>query len=195
MDDPEGAIREADDLIQSVMRERGYPVEDFDQRAADLSVDHPDVVENYREGHDLAGARCAARATPSRSARRSCTTGRCSRSSSRRTTPTSGAGAGRAGGGASMSAAELQPVLLADDDAAELRDALGRLQARFVDEPQEAVREADGLVSDVFDQVTRTFASERESLEEQWNRGEEASTEDLRCAARCRSFFERLLAV
>ena len=54
VDDPEGAIRDADDLIQSVMRERGYPVEDFDQRAADLSVDHPDVVENYREGHDLA---------------------------------------------------------------------------------------------------------------------------------------------
>ena len=36
------------------MRERGYPVEDFDQRAADLSVDHPDVVENYRHGHELA---------------------------------------------------------------------------------------------------------------------------------------------
>ncbi len=54
VDNPEGAIRDADDLIQSVMRERGYPVEDFDQRAADLSVDHPDVVENYREGHDLA---------------------------------------------------------------------------------------------------------------------------------------------
>jgi hypothetical protein len=54
VDDPEGAIRDADDLIQSVMRERGYPVEDFDQRAADLSVDHPDVVENYRQGHDLA---------------------------------------------------------------------------------------------------------------------------------------------
>jgi predicted nucleic acid-binding protein len=54
VDSPESAIRDADDLIQSVMRERGYPVEDFDQRAADLSVDHPDVVENYRKGHDLA---------------------------------------------------------------------------------------------------------------------------------------------
>ena len=54
VDDPEASIRDADDLIQQVMRERGYPVEDFDQRAADLSVDHPDVVENYREGHDLA---------------------------------------------------------------------------------------------------------------------------------------------
>ena len=54
VDAPESAIRDADDLIQSVMRERGYPVEDFDQRAADLSVDHPDVVENYRHGHELA---------------------------------------------------------------------------------------------------------------------------------------------
>src|SRR5262249_52847827 len=44
----------ADSLIQSVMAERGYPVEDFEQRAADVSVDHPRVVENYREGHRLA---------------------------------------------------------------------------------------------------------------------------------------------
>ena len=94
-----------------------------------------------------------------------------------------------------MSAAEVQPIL-AEDDASELRERWERLQARFVDEPQDAVREADQLVSDVFDNVTRTFAAERESLEEQWNRGEEASTEDLRVALqRYRSFFERLLAV
>ena len=37
------------------MRERGYPVDDFDQRAADISVDHPDVVEHYRQGHRLRG--------------------------------------------------------------------------------------------------------------------------------------------
>ena len=54
VDDPEAAIGDADDLIQSVMRDRGYPVEDFDRRAADLSVEHPDVVENYRQGHELA---------------------------------------------------------------------------------------------------------------------------------------------
>ena len=54
VDDPAGAVSGADRLIQSVMRERGYPVEDFDQRADDLSVDHPDVVENYRQGHRLA---------------------------------------------------------------------------------------------------------------------------------------------
>jgi hypothetical protein len=54
VDDPRGAVATADSLIQSVMGERGYPVEDFDQRAADVSVDHPKVVENYREGHRLA---------------------------------------------------------------------------------------------------------------------------------------------
>ena len=54
VDDPLGAVRDADDLIQQVMRDRGYPVEDFDQRAADLSVDHPEVVENYRAGHSIA---------------------------------------------------------------------------------------------------------------------------------------------
>jgi len=54
VDDPEGAINEADDVIQQVMRERGYPVEDFDQRASDLSVDHADVVDHYREGHAIA---------------------------------------------------------------------------------------------------------------------------------------------
>src|SRR5262249_48577088 len=56
VDDPRGAVQSADSLIQSVMAERGYPVEDFEQRAADVSVDHPQVVENYREGHRLAAA-------------------------------------------------------------------------------------------------------------------------------------------
>ena len=55
VDDPEGAVGQADGLIQEVMRERGYPVENFEQRSADISVDHPRVVENYREGHRLAG--------------------------------------------------------------------------------------------------------------------------------------------
>lgn len=54
VNDPRGAVQQADTLIQSVMRERGYPVDDFEQRAADISVDHPHVVENYREGHRLA---------------------------------------------------------------------------------------------------------------------------------------------
>ena len=44
----------ADELIQQVMATRGYPVEDFDRRAADVSVEHPDVVENYRSAHSIA---------------------------------------------------------------------------------------------------------------------------------------------
>jgi len=56
VDDPQGAVHDGDMLIQSVMRDRGYPVDDFDQRSADVSVDHPKVVENYREGHRLANA-------------------------------------------------------------------------------------------------------------------------------------------
>ena len=54
VDEPSRAVARADSLLQRVMAERGYPVEKFDQRAADLSVDHPKVVENYREGHRLA---------------------------------------------------------------------------------------------------------------------------------------------
>jgi hypothetical protein len=54
VDDPRTAVASADVMIQSVMHDCGYPVEDFDQRAADISVDHPDVVENYRQGHMLA---------------------------------------------------------------------------------------------------------------------------------------------
>jgi hypothetical protein len=56
VDDPRGAVAAADSLIQSVMAERGYPIEDFEHRAADVSVDHPQVVENYRHGHQLAQA-------------------------------------------------------------------------------------------------------------------------------------------
>ena len=54
VDSPEAAVSSADELIQSVMSERGYPVEDFETRSADISVDHPQVVENYRRGHRLA---------------------------------------------------------------------------------------------------------------------------------------------
>lgn len=56
VEDPRAAVASADSLIQAVMAERGYPVEDFEQRANDISVDHPRVVENYREGHRLAQA-------------------------------------------------------------------------------------------------------------------------------------------
>ena len=54
VDDPKGAVTEADRLVEDVMKTRGYPVSDFDQRAADLSVHHPRVVENYRAARDIA---------------------------------------------------------------------------------------------------------------------------------------------
>jgi hypothetical protein len=54
VDSPKGAVAEADNLVSSVMKARGYPVSDFDQRAADISVDHPRVVENYRSAHEIA---------------------------------------------------------------------------------------------------------------------------------------------
>jgi hypothetical protein len=53
VDDPKGAVTEADELVSSLMQTRGYPVADFDQRAADISVDHPRVVANYRSAHEI----------------------------------------------------------------------------------------------------------------------------------------------
>ena len=54
VDHPKGAVTEADELVSSLMQARGYPVADFDQRAADISVDHPRLVENYRSAHGVA---------------------------------------------------------------------------------------------------------------------------------------------
>jgi FtsZ-interacting cell division protein ZipA len=53
VDTPSKAVGDADQLVTEVMNERGYPVDDFDKRAADISVDHPTVVENYRAGHAI----------------------------------------------------------------------------------------------------------------------------------------------
>jgi hypothetical protein len=53
VDNPATAVGVADRLVTQVMRERGYPVDDFDQRAADISVDHPQIVENYRAAHGI----------------------------------------------------------------------------------------------------------------------------------------------
>jgi len=56
VDDPTGAVKDADTLVQGVMKERGYPVDDFEQRAADISVEHPELVERYRTAHGIAQA-------------------------------------------------------------------------------------------------------------------------------------------
>ena len=54
VDDPERSVDYADALLAEVMSARGYPVSDFEQRAGDISVDHPNVVQHYRAGHDIA---------------------------------------------------------------------------------------------------------------------------------------------
>ena len=56
VDEPSGTLVDADQLVTDVMRERGYPMDEFDQRVADISVDHPDVVEHYRAAHAIHGA-------------------------------------------------------------------------------------------------------------------------------------------
>ena len=54
VDDPRGAVTVADSLVTEVMQARGYPIGEFEQRAADLSVDYPAIVENYRAAHQIA---------------------------------------------------------------------------------------------------------------------------------------------
>jgi len=54
VDGPGGSVTEADQLLGDVMSTRGYPVSDFEQRAADISVDHPTVLQNYRTAHEIA---------------------------------------------------------------------------------------------------------------------------------------------
>jgi hypothetical protein len=56
VDDPEGSLHDADRLVVDIMHTRGYPVDDFDQRADDVSVEHPDVVRHYREAREIRDA-------------------------------------------------------------------------------------------------------------------------------------------
>lgn len=70
------------------------------------------------------------------------------------------------------------------------------IQTGFVDEPRRAVQQADALVSDVINRIADSFGRERTQLEQQWDRGDDVSTEDLRVALqRYRSFFSRLLTL
>ena len=84
--------------------------------------------------------------------------------------------------------------LLFSGDGDEYRTRWRDIQAEFVDHPRQAVEEADGLVSEVMQELSRVFSEERGRLESQWDQGEDADTEHLRVAlTRYRSFFERLL--
>ncbi len=86
--------------------------------------------------------------------------------------------------------------LFAEEDAQKYRSRWSSVQTGFVDDPRQAVQEADGLVAEVMQKIAQGFADERANLEQQWDRGEDISTEDLRVALqRYRSFFDRLLSL
>lgn len=87
-------------------------------------------------------------------------------------------------------------ALFADDECKGLWKRWDDIQAGFVDEPRKAVQDADSLVAETMQQLANMFARERNGLEQQWGRGDDVSTEDLRIAfRRYRSFFKRLLSV
>jgi hypothetical protein len=86
--------------------------------------------------------------------------------------------------------------LLSRDDNSGFQSRWETIQTGFVDEPRRTVEQADELVAEVMKRLAEGFAAERERLEQQWGRGEDVSTEDLRLALqRYRSFFQRLLDV
>ena len=86
--------------------------------------------------------------------------------------------------------------LFPDDELHNFRSNWDQVQTSFVDEPRAAVERADSLVANVVKRIAEQFATEREQLEKQWDRGENVNTEDLRQAfKRYRAFFDRLLTV
>jgi hypothetical protein len=85
--------------------------------------------------------------------------------------------------------------LFPDDELHNFRASWDQVQTSFVDEPRQAVQQADSLVANVVKRIAEQFAAERAKLEDQWSKGDDVSTEDLRQALRrYRSFFDRLLA-
>jgi len=91
---------------------------------------------------------------------------------------------------------EEQNQLLGQDLVSDLRSRWDHVQTGFVDEPREAVKEADELVAQAMKRLAEVFADERARLEQQWDRGDNVNTEDLRIALKkYRTFFQRLLSV
>ena len=87
-------------------------------------------------------------------------------------------------------------ALFPESEISALRTRWEAIQTGFVDEPKAAVTEADALVAQVISRLAEVFSQEKSMLEQQWGRGDQVSTEDLRIALRrYRSFFSRLLAV
>jgi hypothetical protein len=93
-------------------------------------------------------------------------------------------------------ALEPHAPLFHDEELGGFRTRWDAIQTGFVDEPRNAVEQADALVVEMMTKLSEVFGNERKVLEDQWGRGDNVSTEDLRVALkRYRSFFERLLAV
>jgi len=91
---------------------------------------------------------------------------------------------------------EHSTALFPSNETEDLRSKWERVQANFVDDPRNAVKDADNLVSVATKRLAEIFAGERNKLEHEWDRGDDVSTEDLRLALRrYRSFFDRLLSV
>jgi hypothetical protein len=91
---------------------------------------------------------------------------------------------------------EASTQLFPSNELQDLRTRWKDIQTGFVDEPRKAVEQADGLVASAMKRLAEVFAQERSGLEQQWDRGDNVSTEDLRVALqRYRSFFDRLLSV
>ena len=90
-----------------------------------------------------------------------------------------------------------QPTpLLTAEQTQSFKNRWTNIQTSFVDEPRHAVEEADGLVAELMQHLAEMFSDERATLERQWSRGDNVSTEDLRLALqRYRSFFDRLLSL
>jgi hypothetical protein len=85
--------------------------------------------------------------------------------------------------------------LLPDDETDRFTSRWREIQIAFVDEPRDSVAEADALVAELMQRLAASFSDERRGLEQQWDRGDGVSTEDLRVAlTRYRSFFDRLLS-
>ena len=213
VDAPSDAVGRAERLVTRVMRERGYPIDDFDHRAADISVDYPDIVDNYRRAHaiyqslhdGIIETEAARQAFVYYRALFNRLLGPIPRSRPRPSTMTNG--------GRNMTTHDMQPtetpletvnataysgeqVLFADGELTDYHSRWNAVQSAFVDDPRDCVQKADGPVADVVDRLTSGFAQARSGLEEQWSRGEQVSTEDLRIALqRYRDFFDRLLAV
>ncbi len=94
----------------------------------------------------------------------------------------------------SMKAETIAPFLNREE-VENLRMRWNEIQIKFVDEPHSAVQQANALVSEVIEKITRMFTDEHSSVESQWDKSSDASTEDLRKALqRFRSFFNRLVA-